>query len=309
MGALPRSLPRPRVPPLPAWPVLKRRLIVAALLLLILIVAYMFWLRNSSLVAVENVTITGAEQHPPVESALRNAATGQTTLNLDLAALQEVVAGDPAVRGISAAPDFPHGLTIDVDVRQPVGYLKGAGAVVAGDGVVLSRGERPADLATIKVKEDDPIAGGSIKGGALQVASVLGAAPAPLVPAISSASVDPSFGVVVELNDGLQLRFGGAGSADLKWLAAAAILADPDLGVAAYLDLSVPERPVAGGVPDLAGPAVVPAPAPVAPPTDAAAATAVPEATVPDPAAVDPAAVAPETAVPAPIEGGGTTLE
>ena len=68
MGALPRSISRLRLPTLPAWPVLKRRLIVAALVLLALTAAYLFWLRNSSLVAVEKVTITGAEQHPPVDA-------------------------------------------------------------------------------------------------------------------------------------------------------------------------------------------------------------------------------------------------
>ncbi|MGB2850106.1 MAG: cell division protein FtsQ/DivIB [Solirubrobacterales bacterium] len=307
MGAPPRSISHLRLPTLPAWPVLKRRLIVAALVLLVLTAAYVFWLRNSSLVAVEKVTITGAEQHPPVESALRNAATEQTTLNLDLGALEQVVAGDPAVRGISATPDFPHGLAIEVDIREPIGYLKAAGVVVAGDGVILSRGgERPDGLAAIKVKEEDPVAGGSVKGGALQVASVLGAAPAPLLPTISSASVDPDFGVVVELSGGLQLRFGGAGAADLKWQSAATVLADPDLGVAAYLDLSVPERPVAGGVADQAD-STAPEAAeavPVAPATDLA-----PAATVPEAAEVDPAAVAPEPAVSAPVEGGGTTLE
>ena len=60
------------------------------------------------------------------------------------------------------------------------------------------------------------------------------------------------------------------GEAGLKWKAAAAVLASSDFEGAAYLDLSVPERPVAGGIVDAPSapdtstedPAVAVAPAP-----------------------------------------------
>jgi cell division septal protein FtsQ len=252
MGAAVRSVPRPRIPSPLRWPVLKRRLLVAGALAALLFAGYHFWLRNLSLVAIEEVTIRGAGQNGTAEAALREAALEQTTLNVDRAALEAAVAADPTVRTISATPDFPHGLQIDVDLREPVGYVKSAGVVVAGDGVILSReGGRPDGLTAIKVRDEDPVKGALISGGALQVARVLAAAPAELVPVIGAATTDPDQGVVVGLKGGLELRFGGAAGAQEKWIAAAAVLADPGLETAAYIDLTVAERPVAGGVPGL----------------------------------------------------------
>lgn len=255
MVGLVRSLPRPRVPSLPAWPNMRRRLIVAALLAAALAAGYMLWLRDSSLVAVDKVTVSGAEQNPSVDSALQAAGLEQTTLHVDVAALEAAVASDPAVRSLSAEADFPHGLTITVDLREPVGYLKGAGVLVAGDGVILDRDTSgSSSVPSIAVKGNDLISGGEVQGEALDASRVLGAAPAPLLGAIKRASLDPESGVIVELDGGLELRFGDAGQADLKWRAAAAVLSQPSFSGAAYLDLSVPDRPVAGGVAEQSAP-------------------------------------------------------
>jgi cell division septal protein FtsQ len=294
IGAAVRSIPRPRAPALLRWPILKRRLLVAGVLLALLFAGYHFWLRNSSLVAVEAVTIKGAEQGGAAETALREAALEQTTLHVDAAALEAAVADDPTVRSISVTTDFPHGLKIDVDIRQPVGYLKPAGVVVAGDGVILSRESgRPDGLTAIKVRNEQAAKGATVSGGALQVTRVLGAAPAELAAVIGAAATDPDHGVVIGLQGGLELRFGGASDAEAKWAAAAAVLADRRLETAAYLDLTVAERPVAGGVPGV--------------PQEAAPESAAPDAvTAPPPVEepVAPAPVAPEPAAGAPLEGG-----
>jgi hypothetical protein len=250
IAALGRSLPRPRLPELD-WRKLRRRLLVVALLGAVLTAGYLLWLRDSSLVAVEEVRITGAEQSASVESALRSAALEQTTLHVDGAALREAVADDPAVRSVSAEPDFPHGLSIAVDMRRPVGYVAAQGVLVADDGVILERsGEAPAGTATIRLDGRKAAGGGRVKGEAMRVTRVLGAAPQPLLAELGEARVDPDFGIVVELGPGLELRFGDPIDAALKWRAAAAVLVDPKFEGAGYLDLSVPERPVAGGLSD-----------------------------------------------------------
>jgi len=74
MGAAVRSVPRPRIPSPLRWPVLKRRLLVAGALAALLFAGYHFWLRNLSLVAIEEVTIRGAGQNGTAEAALREAA-------------------------------------------------------------------------------------------------------------------------------------------------------------------------------------------------------------------------------------------
>jgi cell division protein FtsQ len=251
MGATPRARAgaTPRRRPPPRWTLLRRRLPIALALLLMLAALYQLWFRSSPLVAVEEVSVSGAEQEPSIESRLRSAGLEQSTLSLDLAALELAVADDPAVREVSARADFPHGLEITVELREPVAVLNAGGALIAADGVVLGRGGGAAEgLPTIDAEAGKGGGDGPLSGGARLAARVLGAAPPALVVEVDSASVDPEYGVVVELSSGLELRFGGAEDGALKWRAAAAVLADPELGSVAYLDLTVPRRPVAGGV-------------------------------------------------------------
>lgn len=250
MGSLARSLPRPRLGFLPSAPVLRRRLAVAVILLLALAAAYHFWFRDSSFVAVEDVSVSGAEDRPGLASTLESAALEQTTLNVDEQALAAAVSADPAVRGVTASPDFPHGLSIEVDLRDPVGYLPSSGAVVAGDGVILDEiEERPEGLASIEIEDGKLGSGGTLEGNALLIARALAPAPGPLLAEVDEARMDAEHGVVVTLGDGIELRFGDRTDPDLKWQAAAAVLADPKLTTATYIDLSVPDRPVVGGVP------------------------------------------------------------
>ena len=125
--------------------------------------------------------------------------------------------------------------------------------MIAGDGTILDHtGKAPEGVPEIKLGGDekggDIVAGDAVTGEALDVSRVLGAAPAPLRAEINGAETSKDYGVSVDIGPGLELRFGDASSADLKWKAAAAVLADPKFEGASYLDLSVPDRPVAGGV-------------------------------------------------------------
>ena len=250
MGSIARSLPRPRLGSLPSGPVLRRRLAIVVVLAAVLAAAYWFWFRDSSFVAVEAVRVSGTEEQPELASKLEAAALEQTTLNVDEQALLAAVSDDPAVRGVSAAADFPHKLTIEVDLRDPVGYLPSTGEVVAGDGVILERvGEPPGELATIEVEDGKLGSGDMLEGNALTIAKALGPAPVPLLEKVTGARMDAEHGVVVTLKGGIELRFGDRADHDLKWKAAAAVLADPKLTTASYIDLSVPDRPVVGGVP------------------------------------------------------------
>lgn len=247
MGARPiQLLTRLSVPSLPAWPVVRRRLVVAAALAAALAAAYLLWFRDSSLVEVRDVTVEGAETDASAASELTSAAQGLSSLHLDEGALRAAVADDPAVASVSAEPDFPHGLTIEVAVRRPAGYVEaGSGALLAGDGTVLSTGlDRPDGMPVIDVEPAS--LGARASGPALAVAQVLGAAPRELVAQTQSGRFDSEHGPTVLLEGGLELRFGDPAQAARKWQAAAAVLASPDFTGAQYLDLSVPARPVAG---------------------------------------------------------------
>ncbi|MFN8113342.1 MAG: cell division protein FtsQ/DivIB [Solirubrobacterales bacterium] len=230
---------------LPAWPRLRNRLIVAFLILAALFAAYMFWFRDSSMVAIENVEVTGADVTPGVEDQLTAAATGLSTLHLDRGAIEEAVADDPSVVALKIETDFPHGVTIDVQSRTPAGWVDAdGGTLLAADGTVLATGaEHPDGIPEIAGGES---VGERATGEELAAARVLGAVPGPLQEQVVKASVDDRHGVVAELNGGIELRFGAPGNADQKWDAAATVLADPKLTSATYIDLSVPSRPVVG---------------------------------------------------------------
>jgi cell division protein FtsQ len=238
-------LRRISLPAMPEWPRLRRRLIVGAVLAVVLAAGYMLWLRNSSLVAVTDVAVEGAESYPAAEAALAGAADEMTTLNVDRDALAAAVADNPAIVSIDTSTDFPHGLTIEVEARRAAGYVEEGGAIVAGDGVILESGaERPDGLPLIEV--DGEAGSGTLSGETLAVAEVLGPAPEALAGEIDVATFDADHGPVVTLSPGIDLRFGDASQAAMKWRAAATVLADPALDSASYIDLSAASRPVVG---------------------------------------------------------------
>jgi cell division septal protein FtsQ len=211
-----------------------------------LFAGYMLWFRDSSLVAVERVDVTGADLSPEVEARLSEAGLGLSTLHLDRSALEGAVADDPSVVALKIDTDFPHGLAVDVQSRTPAGWLDSdGGALIAADGTVLATDVKRSE-GVPAIEADSSSLGDRADGEALAAARVLGAAPGPLQGQVDNARIDGEHGVVVEVTGGIELRFGDPVNAEDKWRAATAVLADPSLTSATYIDLSVPSRPVAG---------------------------------------------------------------
>lgn len=123
----------------------------------------------------------------------------------------------------------------------------GAGAVPVGpSGRLLAWLPLPDEVQLPELPPVEPPRGGRLSGPMLQQARVLGAAPATLRPYIESSYYGES-GVDVELRSGIELRFGDASQLALKWKAAAAVLADPEITALDYVDLRAPRRPAVGG--------------------------------------------------------------
>jgi cell division protein FtsQ len=107
------------------------------------------WVRDSSLVAVERVTVTG-ESGPDaqqIRAALVAAARTMSTLDVHLDRLRTAVAPYPVVRAIHVSTQFPHGMRIHVVEEIPVAIVMVGGRAlpVAGDGVLLhDAGPTPA---------------------------------------------------------------------------------------------------------------------------------------------------------------------
>lgn len=262
---LPLRLPR-RLPGVLAGQA--RILLAAAACALVLLGGFMI-LRDSSLVAVEHVTVTGAtgSDAGAVQAALAGAARDMTTMHVRVDALRTAVEPFPVVRDVEAHGDLPHGLRIVVHEYQPVGVIVAGDerVPVAADGTLL-RGSVSRDLPLLPLRSVP--AGTQIHDKrAAQAVAVLASAPAPL-----GAQIERVFrsarGLAARLADGPVLYFGGSERLHSKWEAAARILADPSSKGATYLDLRLPERAAAGGLED-ATPQPAPPPltttAPVAP--------------------------------------------
>jgi cell division protein FtsQ len=208
------------------------------------------WFRDSQFVAVETVTVEGAEgpEAEAVRAALSRAGAKMTTLNVDEGALATSVSGFPTVLSVNADADFPHGLTVQVSSRPPVLNAADGGAPVpvAADGTVL-RGVEASDSPIPTVDVDELPAQGKLEGEPLDLAQVSGAAPEPLRSLIEKLSPEGKSGLVVELKGGIPVVFGDASQSEDKWAAVAAVLADPSVKTLTSLDVRVPERPAIGG--------------------------------------------------------------
>jgi cell division protein FtsQ len=262
---------RPPVPPRPRRPPL--RAVVAFVCVLGVLAGCWVWLRDSPLVAVERVTVTGASgpDAARVRDALESAARDMTTLHVRKGELRTAVDPFPAVLGVSTDPDFPHGLRIVVRERNAVGaVVAGEQRVpVAADGTIM-RTTPSNGLPEIAAKA---LPGGSRAGDprVRRAIAVLSAAPPALRARVRRVYVSER-GWTLPLRDGPTLYLGGSERLAAKWVAAATVLANPSSAGATYLDLRLPERPAAGGLeapPDPPDPPAVTTPGTTAAPGSA----------------------------------------
>jgi cell division protein FtsQ len=280
-------------------PTLRRWLVIALAATLVLAAGYRFWLRDSTLVSVEEVSVTGLtmKEASRVRASLVSAAHTMTTLHVDRDELERAVEPYPVVRTLEVETDFPHGLRIHVVEHRPAALVDGV--PVAGDGTIL-RGI-PVEGGLPKLESRGGLRGSRLTDrAALHGARVAGAAPAALRPRLESIEMRSQDGLVVQLRDGPELIFGDATRVRAKWIAATRVLADPEAEGASYIDVRLPGRPAAGGLPA----------ATLAPVAPAGEAQLAPPATAAPPASetVDPATeqLAPTTGDPAAAEPQST---
>lgn len=241
-------LPRPIV----AHP----RIVGGALAAVLLLAGGYLLVRDSPLVRVERVTVSGAggPEGPQVRAALDQAAREMTTLHVRRGALMSAVARYPTVRDLDIQRDLPHGLRITVLRRPAVAALTAPGqrVAVAADGTLLRGVPIPDDVPALKVAA--PPAGTRLSDPRAEKAlALVAAAPAAMREHVGRVylgrqglEADLRRGPAVILGDGSRLR--------AKWIAAARVLGDPGAKGATYVDVRLPERAVAGGLPEPAQP-------------------------------------------------------
>jgi cell division protein FtsQ len=244
-AAIPRVRSLPRLPRAAVW----------ALALIALVIAGTLWLRDSSLVAVQRVTVVGltGPETARLTAQLEDAARDMTTMHVRGAQLRSVVAPYPVVKDLKISTDFPHGMRITVVENTPVAMIvaDGAKTPVAADGSLL-RGAAQRALPIVPMRVA-PTGNQVVDRAARSAIVALAAAPAALRNRVQRVSTTRTGGLTLTLNNGPQLRFGGTDRLAAKWAAAAAVLADSGSAGTTYLDLRYPERTAAGGLEDPAG--------------------------------------------------------
>jgi cell division protein FtsQ len=210
------------------------------------------WLRDSSLVRVSGVRITGvsASDGDEVKAALEGAALEMTTLHVRKDVLHEVTANHASVGAIRVSTEFPHGMTIHVVERQPVAALAGATGErripVTGNGILLRGVTADRDLPSLVLKQS-AVGPRLTDRRALRALKIADAAPSELLRRSEELQVNAR-GVVITLRNGPELVFGSDEDARAKWIGAARVLAESSAAGATYLDLRIPGRVAAGGL-------------------------------------------------------------
>lgn len=207
------------------------------------------WLRDSSFVAVRDVTVTGVTgpDAARIRGVLADTARDMTTLHVSEGDLRNAVAAYPQVKGLRVTTRFPHRLDIAVTEHNPVAVIVADGkrVPVAANGQLL-RAVQPGAVAAVQA--------GAVPAGdrltdprASQAVALLAAAPSALRARVQNVWTG-SHGLTARLTDGPLLYFGTTERLAAKWVAVATVLPNPDAAGALYLDVRVPERTAAGGL-------------------------------------------------------------
>lgn len=233
----------------------RRRLRLLGFLTLILALClaagYQFWLRDSSLVAIRNLEIVGVtvknREGQQIKGAVELAVDQMTALHPRPELLDEELSRFPRVASARIDVSLPDSATVSVSLREN-GSRFGHGAdalLIATDGTVLGpAGDQAEELPQI-LTGDRP-QGDRLAGRALTQALVLGGVPRELRSYLAESDLGEK-GVEVTLANGLVLIFGDDTQVEQKWRSAAAVIADPNLEAASYVDLTVPRRPAVTG--------------------------------------------------------------
>ncbi len=208
-----------------------------------------FVARQTAIFALDRIEVEGAS--PEVAKEVRRALepyVGRSLVRFDASAAARRLSAVPEVADTHFDRAFPHTLKVRVHLERPVAILRqGSGAwLVSASARVLREIDRPYPrLPRIWVPRQTDVAVNSTLGGlgAKGVAAVAPLRSLHLRLHVRQVVVDDDE-LTLLLASGSELRLGDSGDLRLKLSVAKQIL--PLAGGARYVDVSVPERPVAG---------------------------------------------------------------
>jgi cell division protein FtsQ len=217
-----------------------------------------FGARETTVFAVHDVQV---ESVPRGQSRLVDRALegldGTSLLRIDQEEIQRRLDKLPHVHLLGYDRAFPNTLRVEVSVERPVAVVRRGDEnwLVSGEGRVLRplerRLRRPLPVVWLERTVDPHV--GSIIGAAeparaiRTVAAIRAAAPG-LSPRVWYVKTGEGGTATAVLDDRFEIRLGSASDLPLKLAVSRRVLATlrREGDVAAYLDVSVPERPVVG---------------------------------------------------------------
>jgi cell division protein FtsQ len=254
VATLPHARPRIRVR------LKKRALVVIVAVPVVLAGAYVA-ARETRMFAIHTVDVSGGT--PALQAQVRAAAApllGRSLVGLDGAAIERRVDALPWVVSSRYDRAFPHTLRVSIVLERPVAVLhRGKETwLVSARGRVLARipNRTHPRLPRVWVPTAAQVAAGRFLapdagGTTARVLALAGVLPAH----VSTAAVAHGE-LTLHLRSGVELRLGGPVDVRLKLAVARRALAVLPPG-STYLDVSLPQRPVAGTNPQLSSTGLV----------------------------------------------------
>jgi cell division protein FtsQ len=227
-----------------------RLVLAVAVVLAVVLGGGWLWLRSSSLVGVQRVTVVGQSgaDAEAIRSALTSAARSMTTLNAGVSRLRAAVASFPEVKDLRVSTQFPHGMRIQVIEQLAVGAVQVGGRriAVASDGTLLLHDSSATSSLALIPLAVPPGGPRLTEPAAANAVALLAAAPYQLLARVTQVSTIAGHGLVAEVRGGPSIYFGDAAELRAKWASATAVLADSGSAGASYIDVTDPVRPAAG---------------------------------------------------------------
>ena len=202
--------------------------------------------------ALERVDVRGASPALGREVTIATRdLVGQSLVTIDADEVAGRLRALPAVAGISVDRAFPHTLVVKVAPERPVAVVRRGDAswLVTGAGKAMRRIETGTErqLPRLWLGKGTTIRlGGNVPAGWLPATRALAEAHSVGLASRVKGVRPVGDELTLVLRRGTELRLGRATEVGLKLTVAAQILRLVDSGTTSYVDVSVPQRPVAG---------------------------------------------------------------
>jgi cell division protein FtsQ len=209
--------------------VLRRARRLALLALLVAVAVGGWWLVQSPLLRIQEVTVEGTRLLDPEELAAAANLRGASILFPDTGGARQRIESEPMVKNVTFERDWPQGMRIIVQERRPWGFweVQGRRYVIDEDGVVLER-VLPDEGAPI-IRDLDAThylqAGDRVDSDAVALAGQLAeAAPQTLGLALATVEYRELDGLTAVFEGDLRVTFGDGSDFDYKMAALKALL-------------------------------------------------------------------------------------